>query len=217
MASLPYITATGRIGDALSAIRTAATPPRISQDFVKSVLRIPGGSGNQITSFLKKIGFADANGEPTETYVRFRNPATSGAAVASAIRHAYAPLYARNEYAHALGEQELRGLVLQETGEAADSNVATLIVKSFMELNRHADWAQPATLGVSKIPSAASAEPEPGARNRPPSGEGSRRDLTLALGYTINLVLPATQDIAVFSAIFRSLKEHLLVSAQDDA
>ena len=32
----------------------------------------------------------------------------------------------------------------------------------------------------------------------------------LRLGYTINLNLPATSDVAVFDAIFRSLKEHLL-------
>ena len=30
------------------------------------------------------------------------------------------------------------------------------------------------------------------------------------LGYTINLNLPNTNDIAVFNAIFKSLKEHLL-------
>jgi hypothetical protein len=32
----------------------------------------------------------------------------------------------------------------------------------------------------------------------------------IGLSYTINLNLPATSDVAVFDAIFRSLKEHLL-------
>jgi hypothetical protein len=32
----------------------------------------------------------------------------------------------------------------------------------------------------------------------------------LGLSYTINLNLPATSDITVFNAIFKSLKEHLL-------
>jgi len=32
----------------------------------------------------------------------------------------------------------------------------------------------------------------------------------LNLGYTINLHLPATSDIAVFNAIFKSLRENLL-------
>jgi hypothetical protein len=32
----------------------------------------------------------------------------------------------------------------------------------------------------------------------------------LNLGYTINLQLPSTTDVAVFNAIFKSLREHLL-------
>src|SRR3954463_3412306 len=36
---------------------------------------------------------------------------------------------------------------------------------------------------------------------------------TINLAYTINLNLPATSDQAVFNAIFRSLKEHLLSNA----
>jgi hypothetical protein len=32
----------------------------------------------------------------------------------------------------------------------------------------------------------------------------------IRFGYTINLNLPATSDIAVFDAIFKSLRDHLL-------
>lgn len=42
----------------------------------------------------------------------------------------------------------------------------------------------------------------------PPVEDG--RKLGLNLAYTINLNLPATADIAVFNAIFKSLKENLL-------
>ena len=35
-------------------------------------------------------------------------------------------------------------------------------------------------------------------------------DVKLNLAYTINLVLPKSDDIAVFNAIFKSLREHLL-------
>ena len=45
-----------------------------------------------------------------------------------------------------------------------------------------------------------------GAVNLTPSGE----NLRLGLSYTINLVLPKTDDPAVFNAIFRSLRENLL-------
>src|SRR5579871_4592361 len=93
MAVLPYITAPGNIEKALKAIQSAATPSSVSQDFVKTILKIPGGSGNQVTSFLKKIGFVGADGSPSDLYKRFRNSSTTGAAAADALRCGYAPLY----------------------------------------------------------------------------------------------------------------------------
>jgi hypothetical protein len=64
MASLPYITSSGNIDKALNGIKSAAVPPRVTQDFVKTILKIPGGSGTQMTTYLKKIGFTAPNGEP---------------------------------------------------------------------------------------------------------------------------------------------------------
>src|SRR4051794_12549115 len=98
MATLPYVTSPGNIDRALAAIKNAAVPERVSQDFVKTILKIRGGAGDEMTSFLKKLGLANPDGSPNETYKKFRNPASSGAAIASAIKFAYAPLYVRNEF-----------------------------------------------------------------------------------------------------------------------
>ncbi|WP_192644003.1 DUF5343 domain-containing protein [Bosea sp. OAE506] len=54
MAQLPYVTSPGNIDKALNGIKSAAIPDRLSQDFVKTILKIPGGSGDQMTSYLKK-------------------------------------------------------------------------------------------------------------------------------------------------------------------
>jgi len=110
MASLPYITAPGNIDKALRGIKTAATPERVSQDFVKTILQIPGGSGAQTTAYLKKIGFVNTDGTPSGIYKKFRNSASSGAAAAEALRAGYAALYKRNEYMHQLSDEKIRGL-----------------------------------------------------------------------------------------------------------
>ena len=68
MAVLPYVSAPGSVEKALKGIKSAATPSSVSQDFVKTILGIKGGSGNQITAYLKKIGFATADGTPTDIY-----------------------------------------------------------------------------------------------------------------------------------------------------
>jgi hypothetical protein len=44
MAALPYVTAPGNVERALKGIKSAATPPKVNQDFVKTILKIPGGS-----------------------------------------------------------------------------------------------------------------------------------------------------------------------------
>ena len=73
MAALPYISTPGNIEKALLAIKSAATPPTVSQDFVKTILKILGGPGNQVTSYLRKIGFTNDDGSPSEIYKKFRN------------------------------------------------------------------------------------------------------------------------------------------------
>src|SRR5260221_4988363 len=126
MASLPYVTTPGNVDRALDGIKTAAVPDKVSQDFVKTILKIPGGSGTQMTTFLRKLGFSASNGAPSELYKKFRNPTSSGAALAAAVRSAYAPLYKRNEFMHKLTDDKLLGLIVEETGNAADSSSVKL-------------------------------------------------------------------------------------------
>lgn len=209
MAALPYVTATGNVDKAFKGIKTAATPESVSQDFVKTILGIKGGSGNQMTAYLKKIGFASTDGTPTDLYKKFRNSATEGWAAAQALKVGYAPLYVRNEYMHKLSDEDLKGLVVEETGAEQDSNVVPLIIACIKQLKKFAKWdASPVEEKTEKavsqtLPSDPHSQPFP---RVPPSSQ----QLGLNLGYTINLNLPATSDPAVFNAIFRALKEHLL-------
>lgn len=64
MANLPYISSPGNIDKALTGIKQAAVPDSVSQDFVKTILKIPSGSGDQMTSFLKKIGLGQSRWIP---------------------------------------------------------------------------------------------------------------------------------------------------------
>src|ERR1051325_1086828 len=140
MATLPYTTSPGNIEKALLAIKTAATPERVTQDFVKTILKIPGGSGDQITAFLRKIGFVNTDGTPSEIYKRFRNTATSGLAVADALKIGFAPLYKRNEFMHAVSDSELKGMVIEETGAGNDSRVPEFVVSSIQSLKKFAKF-----------------------------------------------------------------------------
>ncbi len=208
MAQLPYITSPGNIEKALGGIKTAATPPRVNQDFVKTILKIPGGSGDQVTSFLKKIGFANPDGTPSEIYKRFRNPATAGRAVAEALKVGYGALYTRNEYMHQLSDDKLKGLIIEETGQESDLNVVSLILRCIKAIKKNADWSESGEDEKERSPAAGSLTVQ--AEVSPQSSREAAKGVGLNLSYTINLNLPPTSDVAVFNAIFKSLKENLL-------
>lgn len=212
MANLPYVTATGNVSKALNAIAAAATPDTVSQNFVKTILKIPGGSGDQMTSFLKKIGFASSDGTPTDIYKKFRNEATRGAAAAESLRTGYAPLYRRNEFLHELGDKELKGLILEETGLAADSSVPGCILSCIKAIKSYADFDADIDEDDPIQSEITGAFPrEQNHVTLPQVHKASQGNAVgLSVGYTINLNLPATTDISVFNAIFKSLKENLL-------
>ncbi|UWU89108.1 DUF5343 domain-containing protein [Bradyrhizobium sp. CB1015] len=209
MGVLPYTTATGNVEKALLGIKAAATPEKVTQDFVKTILKIPGGSGDQMTALLKKLGFVNPDGTPSDIYKKFRNNGSTGTAAADALRTGYAALFKRNEFWPVLEDSELRGLIIEETGQDADSNVVTMTLNTIKGVKKFANFDR--TNEVTPIPSG-----EKQAPLTPNFALPSPPSVGLNLGYTINLNLPATSDIAVFNAIFKSLKENLLKSSDEN-
>lgn len=115
--TLPYLASPGSIKVCLDKIKAAATPDRVTQDFVMTKLQIKGGTGAALIPFLKKIGFAASDGSPTDLYRRFRNHSTAGAAAGSAVRTGYKELERVNEYFYELSDKDLLALIVQVTGE----------------------------------------------------------------------------------------------------
>lgn len=205
----PYMNAYGNIGRTLRKIKTAQTPPRFTQDFLATKLDLSGGGARPIIPFLKRIGFLGSDGVPTDRYKRFRNPGQAGKAAFEALREGYKSLYEVNEYIHHASDDDLLGVVVQVTGLEPEAPVAKAIVASFKALKDFAvfDSVDDADQDEDDISTKKNKEDEEGGER-----EGKRIQFTKGLGlsYTINLNLPATSDIKVFDAIFKSLKEHLL-------
>jgi hypothetical protein len=203
---VPYVFAYGNITKALEKIQSASTPDRFTQDFLATKLAMKGGSARPVIPFLKRTGFLASNGAPTELYRRFRNEQQRGAAAAQAVRIGFADLYEINEYIHDVtDESELRGVIVQATGLEKGSSTVRAILGSFKALRALADFEATTQLDPTE-PLATVPMVDPSTKAAPaaiPAG--------LNFGYTINLHLPPSSDPAVFSAIFRSLREQLLV------
>lgn len=203
-AQIPYMAAYGTITRTLEGIKTAATPDRFTQDFLATKLAIKGGSAQPVIPFLKRTGFLNGDGSPTNLYTQFRNDDQAGAAAAKALRSGYEALYQINEYAHELDNNGLAAIVVQATGWDKSSSSVKSAVGSFKALKAFADFdakLKPVKDGIESGPIDTTASAPLGTL----SGTNGVR-----LAYTINLNLPATSDISVFNAIFKSLKDHLL-------
>lgn len=202
--TLPYVTAHGHITKTLEKIKTASTPGRFTQDFLATKLGMSSSGARPVVPFLKRTGFLGSDGVPTDLYKRFRNSAQSGAAAAEALRIGYRPLFEMNEYVHEAKDADLRGLIVQVTGAEKDSQQVRVIVGSFKALKSFADFSGSAAAEPEDV------QEEVAVDEADRSDQGGAVTRKINLGYTINLHLPATSEVAVFNAIFKSLKEHLL-------
>lgn len=156
--TLPYMMSTGTIPKILAKIKEAATPDRFSQDFLSTVLGFASGNAKPFIPLAKRLGLLNSDGSPTDLYRRYRgSEEESRAAMATAIRTGYAPLFKRNEYAYKLDRKKLEGLVKEITGAESGSSTVTATVSSFEALKALADFESKPSLaagGDEPIPSA---------------------------------------------------------------
>jgi hypothetical protein len=203
----PYVNAYGAIPKLFTAIAKASVPPKFTQDFMESVLDMKSSSHRALLPLLKRLGFLDAANVPTEAYRRVRDDSEAGHVMAERLREAYAELFRAHEYAHTLPKDELTKKIKSLTGAADDDAVIPYVVSTFLELKKLADFD--ANTAPRRAPSKSVAAEED-RDEEVPERKSRARHGALGLSYTINLNLPATTEVEVFNAIFRSLKEHIL-------
>lgn len=203
--AIAYLSSPGSISKMLTKIKSAAVPERFSQEWMNETLNMKGGTANSMIPFLKKMGFLDGAGLPTNRYKEYRNDKKSGGAIAAAMKQIYAPIFAKNENAHTLAKADLEGLIVEYTGKSTEDRSTELTVLTFENLKKLAKFDQ-----LSSEP-----EKDDTKKNELEDFESSHESdgqarRAIHLGYTINIQLPATKDVEVFHAIFSSLKQHLM-------
>lgn len=206
---LPYMSTPGTLTKILNKIKEAAVPGTFNPDFLATVLGFKGGNARTFISWAKKCGILATDGSPTEIYRKFRNPNTSKAAMASALRIGYDELYRRNEYAHKLKPNEIKGHIIEITGADAKSRAAEMTQQTFINALAFADFD--ATDDFQNNNDEIEAETlVKNFTDQSLETKSHNSQLKLGLNYTINLVLPKSEDPKVYAAIFKSIKEHLL-------
>lgn len=204
--NIPYFAVPGTITKILDKIKAASTPDNFNGDFLENTLGFKGGNYKTFIPWAKKIGLINSDGTPSALYKKFRNPTTSKSSLGEALRKGYADIFAKDENAHKLDKDKFKGLVMEATGESHDSKMLEYMVNPFWNAKALAEFDTKTNHEGEEIHN--NGMPDKPADQ--PAGEHPRKKVNIGLNYTINLVLPKTDDPAIYNAIFKSLRDNLL-------
>ena len=186
----------------MESVQRAAVPTRFTYEFLKQ-LGYPSSTDRPIIAVLKARGLLTDSGEPTERYRRFKDPGQSKAVMAEAIRAAYTDVFTIDQQANTKTATDLKGIFarLSDKGESVNERMAT----TFRTLADMADFKAPISDEAGAPGSAAKGPETPPAAviTLPSTAKG------IALHHDVHIHLPESTNIAVYDAIFKSLREHL--------
>jgi Family of unknown function (DUF5343) len=194
-----YFASTKNLAQILDQVQRGRVPPKFTYDFLK-LLGFPSSNDRPIIPVLKALGFLDVSGVPQERYRRYKDPSQAKRVMAEGIREAYADVFVIDEKAHDLSSEKVRGIFarLSDKSEIVTERMAM----TFRALSEHADFSQP-----SEEPTTEDEANEKKASDVEP--KESSAGPSLSLRHDIHIHLPQSDDIKVYDAIFRSLREQL--------
>lgn len=199
-----YLTSLKNVKAILQSIQRAQAPKRFTTRFLAS-LGFPNVNDRLIIGVLKSVGFLTAEGQPTKRYFEYLDSSQSKRMLAEGIREAYADLFQINRNANEMSASDVKNkLRTLSQGQVGDS-VVDKMAATFKALTQQADFTATTTSPPTTRPKRDIDVTLP-----PPSKEGTQRAALGGLVYNIQIILPADRDQAVYDALFRSLKEHLL-------
>lgn len=215
-ADLPYLMSSKRFPELLDKIQSAAVPERVTFEFLKK-LGFASSNDRAYPSLLKRLGFLDQNGVPSERYKEYRHRKQARQVLAAGVREAYAELFNVHETIYKEDRESIKGVVNRVTGR--EQRYVDLITATFMVLCESADFEPIKVPEIEKKPASQKSEPNDDASGNGSVAEknsstaqrslGAREPKDMSFHYNIEIHLPATTDISVYNAIFKSLRQNL--------
>jgi hypothetical protein len=196
-----YVQVYGQLPEIFQRVSDAAAPDKFTNQHLKD-WGYTSSNFRAVIPLLKALGFLSADGAPTSRYHDYRG-AHPRKVMADAIKEAYGDLFTIKAKPTLTDRDLIEGKF--KSSHNASPNTAKLMTATFFALLDLADFsAQASTQSEIKIKQ----------EELPPAKEPSELPIRghgrPSLHYNIQIHLPATKDIEVFNAIFKSLKEHLL-------
>ena len=203
-----YLPSTKNVPAIFQQIVSGTAPDKFSVEHLRN---IGFGSSNDraIIPLMKDLGFLTADGTPTQRYHNYRNASLSKKVMGEAIKEAYQPVFHVKEKPTKTDKVTIVGL-FKSTHNVAD-RVAECMAATFFSLLDLADLSDGPITTTPTIKKKDEDESDALPSKKKPS---EIQSFNTVLGhnfrYNIEIHLPASKDIEVYNAIFKSLKEHLI-------
>jgi hypothetical protein len=198
-----YVQVYGQLPELFGRISEGSAPDKFTTQHLKD-WGYASSNYRAVIPLLKALGYLSADGAPTSRYHEYRNTAQSKRIMTEAIREAYGDLFTIKAKPTNADRALIEGKF--KSVHNASPTTAKLMASTFYALLDLADLsASPEQKVEVKEVSAEVASPV--VQITEGAAKGHNRP---SLHYNIQIHLPATKDIEVFNAIFKSLKEHLL-------
>ena len=205
-----YVIAASRIPAFFDALRQGQAPKQFTQQLLKD-LGFASSNDRALIPLLKSLGFLSPDGKPTSRYHEYRDHSKSRNVMAEAIKEAYEEIFLITEKPSNSDKNKIQGKF--KSYHNTSDHVANLMANTFLKLLSLADLDKSKKKITKKSPEPDTKVIKDKADAEGPNSKHDKIDhdkvYTGGLHYNIQIHLPATKDIEVYNAIFKSIKEHL--------
>jgi hypothetical protein len=184
------------------ALREGTAPDKFNQQYLVDL-----GFGNSnyriLIPLLKDLGFLSADGIPTERYLNYLDSSRSKKVLGEAVKQSYSDIFTITKNPTKADLEKIAGKFKSSFNLSdlqAERNANTFL--ALAELSDFSEASAPAA--------------KPSVQEGANSDGDSKKDELIRSGrvigsrYDIAIHLPASKDIEVYNAIFKSLKDHLV-------
>lgn len=185
------------------AIREGTAPEKFNQQYLVD-LGFGGSNYRVLIPLLKDLDFLSADGVPTQRYRDYLDSSRSRNVLGEAVRKAYSDIFTITKKPSKSDREKIAGK-FKSSFNLSDLQ-AERNANTFLALAELCDFSEePAEADGAQTIKGGSVQTEP-LTVQTPAASGR----VIGLKYDIAIHLPATKDIEVYNAIFKSLRDHLV-------
>lgn len=206
-----YLVSVKNFDSIMNSILAARAPERFTNKFLDD-LGFKSSNDRLITGVLKGVGFLNETGEPSQRYYDFLDQTQSKKVLAIGIQEAYEDLFNLRRDAQNMSQEEVKNKLKTLTQGQKGDKVIESMARTFKTLCDYADWSEPEDL-VRDQNLEMEIEEKFESQQQSSNNKSSiiaNKENSLGLCYNIQIHLPETTNMAVYDAIFQSVKKHLM-------